>query len=230
MRKGQTRIGWLVITLLLLFALVLTACTIRKIDDNADKKSDMYATWEKTGTGFDSVKYVDANWESKIIPAFINDSTEISLVLKGLTADLNSTIKKYGYRKEEDSVETFFKVKGLGRVLTYNDSSRIGLLEIDLEPADGTVDVFIQVGPVLKRTEIRDSLSFIKFTDVGNQLQFASLSDELNKRVLDYTLKEINLPEVVGKTIEFYGVFSIDSENIDMEKIIITPVIVKNVN
>ncbi|MCK5197828.1 MAG: DUF2291 domain-containing protein, partial [Spirochaetales bacterium] len=189
-----------------------------------------YSTWHKTGTGFNAEEYVDANWDSKIVPAFLEDSVEFPEVLQSLAADLDGAVIEYGYRKDEGSEEIFFKVKGRGQVLTFNDSSRNGLLEIDLEPADGIVDVFIQVGPVIKRTEIRDSLSFIKFTDVGNQLQFASLSDELTKRVLTWTLKEINLSETAGRIIEFYGVFSIKSENISIDKIIITPVIVKYIN
>ena len=228
--KEQVRIDRLIISLVMLFVIILSACTIRKIDENNEKEGDMYSTWHKTGTGFNAEEYVDANWDSKIVPAFLEDSVEFPEVLQSLAADLDGAVIEYGYRKDEGSEEIFFKVKGRGQVLTFNDSSRNGLLEIDLEPADGIVDVFIQVGPVIKRTEIRDSLSFIKFTDVGNQLQFASLSDELTKRVLTWTLKEINLSETAGRIIEFYGVFSIKSENISIDKIIITPVIVKYIN
>lgn len=229
-RKKQLRIYRFVISMLVLFAISLSACTIRKIDENNGEDGDIYSTWNKTGTGFNAEKYVDANWDSKIIPAFHNDSVEVSELIKSLETNLDGAVVKYGYRKDENSEEIFFKVKGQGHVLTFNDSSRNGLLEIDLKPVDGNVDIFIQVGPVIKRTEIRDSLSFIKFTDVGNQLQFASLSDELTKRVLTWTLKDINFSEIAGKVIEFNGVFSVKSENINIDKIIITPVVMKYIN
>jgi len=226
-RKGQLRIYRIGIGLVLLSVIITSACTIKKIGDNGGKDGDMYSTWEKTGTGFDAVKYVEANWNTKIIPAFKNESIEASEVLQSLETNLEITAKNYGYRKEEGAPEVFFKVKGQGRVLRLNDSSRVGLLDIDLDPEDGIADLFLQVGPVIKRTEIRDSLSFIKFTNVGNQLQFASLSDELNKSVLNLTLKGISLSDIVGKKIEFYGVFSVENGAVDIANIIITPVILK---
>ena len=229
-RKGQLRRDGLVVSLFILLIISLSACTIRKLSENDGKDGDIYSTWNKTGTGFNAEEYVNANWDSKIIPAFHNDSVEVSELIQSLEANLDGAVIKYGYRKDENSEEIFFKVKGQGHVLTFNDSSRNGLLEIDLEPVDGTIDIFIQVGPVIKRTEIRDSLNFIKFTDVGNQLQFASLSDELTKRVLTWTLKDINLSEIAGKIIEFNGVFSVKSENINIDKIIITPVVMKYIN
>ena len=225
MRKGHLRIYSLLLLLLMLSVIITSACTIKKIGENSGKDGGMYSTWEKTGTGFDEVKYVEDNWDTKIIPVFQNESVEVSKVLLNLGTDLETTAKEYGYRKDEASEEIFFKVKGQGRVLIFNDSSRVGLLEIDIKPEDGIADLFLQVGPVVKRTEIRDSLSFIKFTDVGNQLQFASLSDELNKSVLDLTLKDINPADTVGQTIEFYGVFSVEGGAVDMNNIIITPVI-----
>ena len=229
-RKGQLRRDGLVVSLFILLIISLSACTIRKLSENDGKDGDIYSTWNKTGTGFNAEEYVDVNWDSKIIPAFQEESVEVSELIQSLEANLGEAVIKYGYRKDENSEEIFFKVKGQGHVLTFNDSSRNGLLEIDLEPIDGTIDIFIQVGPVIKRTEIRDSLKFIKFTDVGNQLQFASLSDELTKRVLTWTLKDINLSEIAGKIIEFNGVFSVKSENINIDKIIITPVVMKYVN
>ncbi len=230
MRKKQLRIDWFILSLLVLFAIILSACTIRKIDGNNAEDGDIYSTWNKTGTGFTAEKYVDSNWDSKIIPAFLEDAVEVLELIQSLEAGQDEAVIKYGYRKDENSEEIFFKVKGQGHVLAFNDSSRNGLLEMDLEPVDGNIDIFIQVGPVIKRTEIRDSLSFIKFTDVGNQLQFASLSDELNKRIFTWTLKDINLSETADKIIEFNGVFSVKSEKINIDKIIITPVILKYAN
>jgi len=229
-RKGHLRRDGLVVSILILIIIFLSACTIRKLNENDGKDGDIYSTWNKTGTGFNAEEYVNDNWESKIVPDFMENSINVSEVLQSITEDSDTAIKKYGYKKDADSTEIFFKVKGIGQVLTFNDSSRIGLLEMDLDPADGAIDILIQVGPVIKRTEIRDSLDFIKFTDIGNQLQFASLSDEFNKRIIDWTLRDIDLKEAAGKGLEFYGVFSIDSENINIDKIIITPVIIKYVN
>jgi predicted lipoprotein len=231
MRKEQVKVGRLVLlSLLLVFCLITSACTIRKINEKSGDDSDTYATWQKTGTGFNAEQYVNDNWECTIVPIFAADSFDISEVLQVLRADLHTAVVKFGYRKEEDSEEMFFKVKGRGLVVAFDDSSRNGLLDMDVAPADGIVDIQIQVGPVIKRTEIRDSLSFIKFTDIGNQLQFASLSDELNKKALEWALKDLLLTDIVGKSLEFTGVFRIDNLEINTDKIIITPVIIDKIN
>jgi len=60
---------------------------------------------------------------------------------------------------------------------------------------------------------------------VGNQLQFASLSDELNARMRRETVDPLDLENIAGKTIDFYGAF-IFEEAQSVDSIVVTPVII----
>ncbi len=214
------------ILVLVFFILLTGSCTIRKIDEaDAGKTDDMYSTWTKSGKSFDPVAYVDSIWEEQLIPAYLSDSFPYEEVSAALEEDFRDAVKLFGLESKSGEHTPVFKVKGTGVVLEHDDSSRNGLLRVDLLPADGTADVVLQVGPVIRKTAIRDSVDFISFTDVGNQLQFASLSDELNARMRREVVDPLDLETIAGKTIDFYGSFIFD-EGQGVDAVVVTPVII----
>ena len=213
--------------ILVIFAFFMGSCTIRKISDiDKNKKTDEYSTWTKSGKAFDPVEYVDSVWDAKLLPAFKESAVEITELLKALEEDKDAASQKYGKMKKTGGTWIAFKVKGEAFVLEYDDSSMNGKLLIDLMPADGTKDIVIQVGPVIKKTAIRDSVDFISFTDVGNQLQFASLADELNLRMKKEVIEPLDLEQIENKKISFYGAFKLEEDEL-LEDIVITPVEIK---
>jgi predicted lipoprotein len=212
------------ILVLVFFILLSGSCTIKKISEvDKGKKNDEYSTWTKSGKAFDPVEYVDSIWEEKLLPLFLSSSFPFQEVFAALQSDSEEATKKYGLKRKSGEHVAAFKVKGTGVVLQYDDSSRNGLLAVDLLPADGTADVTLQVGPVIRKTAIRDSMDFISFTDVGNQLQFASLADELNARMKKDAVEPLDLENIAGKTIEFYGAFKIEDDQ-GIDAIVVTPV------
>ncbi len=213
--------------LIILIAFLLSACTIKKISEVENKESsDEYSTWTKSGKAFDPVKYVDSVWDEKLIPAFLEDSEDINAVLNALAEDKEAAVQQYGLKRQSGEAVPSFKVKGTVKVIEYDDSSRNGLLMLDLSPYDGEVDIPMQVGPVIRKTAIRDSVSFISFTDVGNQLQFASLADELNKRMKQHAVEPLDLDTIEGKTLCFYGAIKLD-EGQTLDELVITPVVIE---
>ncbi len=46
-------------------------------------------------------------------------------------------------------------------------------------------DISVQIGPIIRGNSIRDAASFINFDDFKNQVQFARLSKELNKKAME---------------------------------------------
>lgn len=207
--------------------LLIEACTIKKISETDKNKSkDKYSTWTKSGKKFDPVEYVNSIWSSKLIPEFESKSADINAVLNALKKDKKNGIKLYGRIRKFGGTSAAFRVKGRAKVLKYDNSSMNGLLILDLIPADGKKDVDLQVGPVIKQTAIRDSVDFITFTNIGNQLQFASLADELNNRIKKEVIKPLDLEHITGKTISFLGAFKLE-ENETVDDIVITPVEIK---
>jgi predicted lipoprotein len=223
-KKTITKLSLLLLTLIVF---LLGSCTVKKLSEvDKNRKSDEYSTWTKSGKAFDPVEYVDSIWEEKLIPAFEEKSSDLGELLEALEKDKEDAIEKFGLaQKSGDSVPSF-KVKATAQVLEYDDSSRNGLLMLDLLPADGEVDVPLQIGPVIRKTAIRDSVSFISFTDVGNQLQFASLADELNARMKEEAVEPLDLENIEGKTISFYGAIKLE-EGEGRADVVVTPVVIE---
>lgn len=203
----------------------LTACTVVRIADqeSAGGQDGQYATWTKTGTDFNATEYVEAMWEERIIPIYEEQAVDYAALLQDLKMDRESAVSTYGLARQTGEPYHVFKVRGRAQVVEFDDTSRNGVITVDLIPADGVVDAILQVGPVIRGTAIRDSVEFIRFTDVGNQLQFADLANELNARMRRDSVEPLNLGEIAGTTIEFMGAFRLEQDQ-PIEEIVITPV------
>ena len=201
---------------------IVPACTVVRIGDE-ESEEDQYATWTKTGTGFQADQFVEANWDERIIPTYEEEADDYTEVMSALRSDRASALEQYGLRRETGEPFHVFKVRGTAQVTEYDDSSRNGLIRVDVEPADGTVDATLQVGPVIRGAAIRDSMEFIRFTDVGNQLQFAALASELNDQMRRESVEPLDLEAIEGKRISFLGSFRLE-ENQPLEEIVVTPV------
>ena len=206
-------------------ALLISSCTIVKIKEetSGDKAGD-YSTWTKTGTGFVAFEYVESVWEERMIPIYNDEAVEYTMLMAALAENRQAGSERCGLLRETGEPSYIFKVRGKARVLKFDDSSRNGVIRVDHEPFDDVADAVIQVGPVLKGTTLRDSVEFITFTEVGNQLQFADLAKELNMRMKADSIDPIDLTSIQGRTIEYMGAFRLDLES-TLDDIIITPLV-----
>ena len=202
---------------------VVAACTVVKIGKADAAGQDRYATWTKTGTGFQAAEYVAAMWEKQILPVYEKQAVDYATVLAALHVDRKAAIDRYGLKRETGEPFYVFKVRGTARVVTFDDSSRNGVIRVNLEPAEGKAAATLQVGPVVRGTVIRDSLEFIRFTDVGNQLQFAELANQLNARVQKDSVASLDLANIAGKRISFLGAFRLEEAQ-RLDEIVVTPV------
>ena len=171
--------------------------------------------------GFDPKSYVESIWSSKIIPTIINDSNDITMILDELFKNKEVAEEKYGHRSGTGSYS--FMIKGNANVQSLNDSSRVGTLSLKLEKKYDS-EIFLTIGPVIKKDSIRDSVKFIKFNDFVNQLDFADVSRIIKTRVLNEVIGPLDLKNIVGKNIQFYGAITFDRS----DKIFITPILIEN--
>ena len=84
-------------------------------------------------------------------------------------------------------------------------------------------EILITIGPVIKKDSIRDSVRFIKFNDFVNQLDFADVSRIIKTRVLNEIIGPLDLKNIVGKNVSFYGAITFDRP----DKIFITPILIE---
>ncbi|MGR6980639.1 DUF2291 family protein [Testudinibacter sp. P27/CKL/0425] len=105
--------------------------------------------------------------------------------------------------------------------IAENDKSYFAMVEGVLENIDERQNLIIkskerlitvQAGTIVRGNAIRDSLSIISFDQFKNQIQFARLSKELNKK----SLENINKPDntLIGKEIKMLIAFTMKNNQI----------------
>ena len=173
--------------------------------------------------GFDAKAYVENIWKSKIIPTISEEAEDITFILDELFKNKEVTEEKYGGRSGTGSYS--FMVKGKAEITSLNTASRVGTLSIKLEKKYDS-EIFITLGPVIKKDSIRDAVKFIKFNDFVNQLDFADVSRIIKVRVLNEIIGPLKLKEITGKIINFEGAITFDRK----DKIYITPTKIEFLN
>jgi predicted lipoprotein len=170
----------------------------------------------RTSSGFSASKYVDDRWEAKILTAAAQ-GTPLTTLIAAIKLNPTEAGKQYGYR---DSGPYNFPVQVQGVVEKVDTESRAGTLLLKPDEISADIEVRIAIGPVIRGTAIRDGSGVIPFSDFVNQIEYADVAEELNKRVAENVLKPLDLAALQGKTIQVQGFFTLG----DAAKIVITPV------
>lgn len=105
-------------------------------------------------------------------------------------------------------------IRGTGVVSNVDLSSRVGWAHLRSDAVAS--ELTIQIGPVIRRTALRDALDFIQFTDFANQSDFAAVANALNDRVLQQVLEPIDLGALLGQTVSFTGAVTVGSAPTDV--------------
>jgi predicted lipoprotein len=203
-----------------LFVLVptLSGCvlaTVRTLEEDGEAKA-----------GFEPISYVDEIWESRVLPTYQEQAVPFDQLLPGLEADRDSAIAQYGHRSGTGAYS--FMVRGEGFILTFDTSSRAGLATVDLEPPDGTADVSLTIGPLIKisqRASVRDAVGFIEYGNFVNQQEFAGVANAMGDRIIQMIAAELGAetPDAIsdldpasleGKTISFIGAYTLEDADI----------------
>jgi predicted lipoprotein len=172
-------------------------------------------------SAFDAKKYASDIWDTKVLSLIEQTAVNLPDLISGLRSDEKKTCTEYGYRVGEEGSFYNFAVKGKIKILAVHTESRNGTLDGDMEPYDGKKDITVQIGPVFKGSAIRDYLNFISINTFENQVEFAKLGTELNMRVRDTVVKDIDFVKLSGKECTLTGVFTLDN---GVDSIVLIPV------
>ncbi|MBN1563548.1 MAG: DUF2291 domain-containing protein [Anaerolineae bacterium] len=206
---------FLTVALLSITLLSLSGCviaTVRSLDEDEEAKA-----------GFNSEDYVADIWESRVLPTYAEDALDITELLAQITANEEQAIADHGHRSGTGAYS--FMVRGTGQILTFDTSSRAGLATIDLDPPDGTPDVTLTIGPLIKisqRASVRDAVGFIEYGNFVNQQEFADVANAMGDQIITMlaerfgaenadAIRELDPASIEGKTITFVGAFSLDN-------------------
>jgi len=122
-----------------------------------------------------------------------------------IEAAIESSAVPVGDALKAPAGAAYVAVKGEARVLRVNRESRAGVAELDIEPFDGTTDVLLAIGPVIRGSAVRDATGIVTFNQFVNQLDYADVNNALNDRVLA-VLAGVKLAP--GATLSFMGVLT----------------------
>ena len=163
---------------------------------------------------------MESIWQSKAVPELAEKAVDLKEFLTQSKGDLKTLADKYGKYSMGSSGELNYVVKGTAEVVKVGQSKKAGVMDVRLQGYDGPEAIQLQVGSVFKGSAVRDSLSFIKYEDYKNQVQWASVSQSIHAVIQKQVLDPLNVASLTGKTVEFVGCFTVDGN----DKLLITPV------
>lgn len=174
-------------------------------------------TGETTFSADDDVEKI---WDSKAVPELTEEAVDLDVLLKDSKGDLSSVTEKYGKISSGTSGSTNFVVKGTGKVTLVDQKKKAGYIQIAPDGYSGEAKIELQVGTVYRGTSVRDSLSFIKYEDYKNQVQWAEISQSINKVIQKKVIDPMDVSSLTDKTVTFIGCLPSD----DNDELLITPV------
>jgi len=207
----------MIINLIISLCVLSASCVIVPIDPEGDGRENVISAGERA---VDLDEYMADYLDSIILPEIEERKVSISTLLSASANGWESAGESYGVRKGEIGAIYNFVVHDVVTVLEVNTESRAGYLLVEYADMPTEYAIKIAIGPVLRGTALRDSVSFIDFNQFVNQMDFAGLANELNKFGNENILRSVDVETLAGKTIEFTGSFGEPEDN----EILIMPV------
>ncbi len=180
-------------------------------------------------SGCDVVK-LDQNGKP-ILPMSVEDATSIkNMTPKDIAEKLWEKVVPEAKEKSItwEKIKTEVKDANSGQSKSYFVSFNGIVNSLDTSTKERSIkinvtgdNVSLQLGPIVKGNAIRDAASFIQFDQFKNQVQFAKLSKELNKKAL----LGISMPDATwqGKSVDVLAAATIsDNGVVDIVPIEIT--------
>ncbi len=150
----------------------------------------------------DSAAFANEYYDSKIVPYIQENAHDLKELDGAIVVDPNAAGAKYGKRDGDNaaySVATKFtavagELKG-------------DLLVLEVEGIN--TKVYLQVGPAINGTAIRDVSGLVNFGMFDNQLAYQDAGTKLNDKVRELVLSTVRKEELTGKTLNITGAFSL---------------------
>lgn len=182
----------------LLAALALPGCKIVKTVAEGESAA---AVAGEAGDDARIAALLDKTYEAELLP-LIARALPVADLRAALVGGLDAAGAAHGNKGSGEGAAWNFAVKGEGRVVEANLSSRARKAMVDVD-GDGTADLTLQLGPVIKGSSLRDVAPFYRFGDFRDQIEFAKLARALNDRASAALV--VPEGELVGKTVSFSG-------------------------
>jgi predicted lipoprotein len=142
------------------------------------------ATVSRPAGRFDPKAYVEAIWDAKLAPRV----REFALDLASAPLPPKPAL-----------------VHGEGLIAKLDSGGRTGRLLVDLAAGEPGRRVAILTGPVILGSVLRDAAGFLDFSRFANQLDYAAVAGELNRRAVEDIVNPRSAALTPGRTVRFWG-------------------------
>lgn len=187
------------VALCLMAALALSGCKIVKTVAGSETAA---AEAGEAGDDARIAALLDKTYEAELLPMIAAKALPVAELRAAVAGGLEAAGTAHGNKGSGEGAAWNFPVKGEGKVVEANLTSRARKAMLDTD-GDGAADLTLQLGPVIKGTSLRDAAPFYRFGDFRDQIEFAKLARALNDRAS----AALAVPEgdLVGKTVGFTG-------------------------
>ncbi|MBX2886341.1 MAG: DUF2291 domain-containing protein [Granulosicoccus sp.] len=205
--------------LLKLFLLVLTAAisvSACKIVYDKDKKSVIPPGPEGDVARNDA--RLASTFDDQLLPLISEKALSVQELNQIIASELDAAGQQHGNRGSGLGAAWNFALNDSGKIVEAKLDTSARKLGVDTD-GDGTTDITVQLGPVIRGTALRDFAPFYNFDEFRDQIEFAKLSRAINERIK----KSLSVPEgeLVGRSLSFKGVIAIKKQS---DKFLLTPV------
>lgn len=196
-------------------AVILVALTGCKIVEN---KSEAEIPAGPGGDDLRNAIRLDKTFEAALLPLIQDNALPVTDLRALVTDDLDAAGAERGNRGSGRGAAWNFPVTGEGAVVEAKLDTRARWIGLDTDK-DGSADVTVQLGPVIRGTALRDVAPFYNFDEFRDQIEFAKLARALNDRIKP--LLTVPEGELKGARVRFTGVVPLKSAD---EGWVVTPV------
>ncbi|WP_085832091.1 DUF2291 domain-containing protein [Clostridium merdae] len=169
---------------------------------------------------FNADSNVETIWQSNAVPDLTEKAKDLNMFLTESKGNLKTLAEKYGKYSMGSTGELNYVVKGTAEITKVDTTKKNGVMELKLQGYEGPESIQLQIGSVFRGSAVRDSISFIKYEDYKNQVQWANVSQSIHTIIQKQVIDPLNVSSLTGKTVEFVGCFTVDGN----DKLLITPV------
>ena len=201
---------WLVAAALLLLLLIIKPPFVVKPLARPGSTSD--AAQSK------GAQFADKVWDSKVLPVIQEKAHDIVTIVSEIRTDPSAAGEKYGRRESTNPYS--YMVKGSGKVIEVNTQSQAGTVVLEVPGLNEKIA--LQIGPVVRGTALRDATGAAPFDQFTNQLDYADVAKEMNKRAVKEAFASIAPSSLADKAITFLGAFTFDPRSKGL--LLVTPV------
>lgn len=187
---------WLVV-LVPIVALAVGACfSVTVLDSKAG------AGAAAADGGFDATVFAKTAYDKTVVPYITKNAIDLATLTGKLKSDKSGTEESLGHNSGTGS-QYAFAVKTAGVAGAISN----GLMQLTVPGVADGYQVYVQVGPAVNGSALRDVSGKLGFDKFPNQIAYQNGALALNERAKKTVLSKIDPTSLSGKTVSVTGAF-----------------------